>query len=175
MSVPVLRTAKRADAPALADLARRCFTATYRSTHDADRIRVHCASVLGDAEVSRWFDGDATRIMLAHVDAELLGFVQWQAATAPVTARHAIELKRLYVDAAAQGGGLGQRLFDVVRDAAIDCGADLLWLCVYAGNLRARRFYARQGMVAIGQMPYTFVDQVEDDLALGLRLPPAPP
>ena len=74
MSVPVLRTAKRADAPALADLARRCFTATYRSTHDADRIRVHCASVLGDAEVSRWFDGDATRIMLAHVDAELLGF-----------------------------------------------------------------------------------------------------
>ena len=89
-------------------------------------------------------------------------------AAAPVPARHAIELKRLYVDTAAQGSGLGQRLFDAVRADAKRVGADLLWLCVYAGNERARRFYVRQGMTAIGRVPYRFVDQVEDDLALGL-------
>lgn len=168
MSAAVLRAATRADALALAELARRSFAATYAPTHDAARIRIHCDSVLGDAEVGRWFEAGAAQIVLAESGAELLGFVQWQAATAPVPARHAIELKRLYVDTAAQGSGLGQRLFDAVRADARRVGADLLWLCVYAGNERARRFYARQGMTAIGRVPYRFVDQVEDDLALGL-------
>ncbi|HQW80498.1 MAG: GNAT family N-acetyltransferase [Rhodanobacteraceae bacterium] len=168
MSLPVLRAAIRSDALALAELARRCFAATYTPTHDAARIRIHCQTVLSDAAVSHWFGDDAAYILVAQRGAELLGFVQWQTATAPVAARHPIELKRLYVDAAVHGSGLGQRLFDAVRTDAARVGADLLWLCVYAGNDRARRFYARQGMAAIGQVPFCFVDQIENDIALGL-------
>lgn len=175
MSDAVLRTASRADAPALADLARRSFAATYAPTHDAERIRIHCETVLSDPAVAAWFEAPEARIAVAAGTSGLLGYVQWQPADAPIPAWRPVELKRLYVDPAALGGGLGQRLFDHVRDDARAQGADLLWLCVYAGNARARRFYARQGLVEIGRVPYRFVDQVEDDLALGLRFTPAPP
>jgi GNAT superfamily N-acetyltransferase len=175
MSDAVLRAATRADAPALADLARRSFAATYVPTHDAGRIRIHCETVLSDPAVAAWFDVPDARIAVAVGQSALLGYVQWQPADAPIPAWRPVELKRLYVDPAALGGGLGQRLFDHVRDDARAQGADLLWLCVYAGNARARRFYARQGLVEIGRVPYRFVDQVEDDLALGLRFTPAPP
>lgn len=175
MSDLVLRPATASDVPALADLARRSFAATYAPTHDAARIRIHCDTVLSDTAVSDWIDDRTSPIAVATRGDVLVGYVQWRRAAAPVTARHPVELKRLYVDTNALGGGVGQQLFDHVRTDALQTGADLLWLCVYAGNDRARRFYARQGMVAIGQVPYRFVDQVEDDLALGLHFTPAPP
>ena len=175
MTAATLRAATRADAPALADLARHCFAATYAPTHEATRIGIHCDTVLADAAVATWFDDATSALTVATRGDTLLGFVQWGPGVAPVPARQPVELKRLYVRPDAIGGGLGQRLFDQVRDDARTRGADLLWLCVYAGNMRAQRFYARQGMVPIGRVPYRFVDQVEDDLALGLRFTPAPP
>ena len=175
MTEIVLRMATRADVPALADLARRSFAATYAPTHDAERIRIHCGSVLSDAAVATWFDDPETRISVATRGHDVLGYVQWHPAPAPIPARHPVELKRLYVAPETIGAGLGQRLFETVRREAQAGGADLLWLCVYAGNDRARGFYAKQGLVAIGHVPYTFVDQVEDDLALGLHFTPAPP
>lgn len=175
MTEVVLRAATHADARALADLARRSFAATYAATHDAGRIRNHCDTVLSDAAVSEWFDAAPARILLAERDGVLLGYAQWQLGEAPIAARHPIELKRLYADPDSIGAGIGRRLFDAVRADALAQAADLLWLCVYAGNDRARRFYARQGLIEIGRVPYRFVDQVEDDLALGLHFTPASP
>ena len=175
MSGASLRPATPADAAALADLARRSFAATYAPTHDDARIRIHCDTVLSDTAVSQWIDDRGSRVVVAARGDGLLGDGHWHRAPAPMAARHPVELKRLYVDARAIGGGIGQALFDHVRAEALESGADLLWLCVYAGNTRARNFYARQGMAAIGRVPYRFVDQVEDDLALGLHFTPAPP
>jgi GNAT superfamily N-acetyltransferase len=170
-----LRPAAGTDTAALADLARRSFASTYAATHDPVRIRAHCDTALSDAAVSAWIADRDTPVVVAVHDGVLLGYAQWHCAAAPVPALHPVELKRLYVDVRAMGAGVGQALFDDVRMAAQRAGADLLWLSVYAGNERARNFYARQGMTAIGRVPYRFVDQVDDDLALGRHLTPAPP
>jgi ribosomal protein S18 acetylase RimI-like enzyme len=175
MTNVVLRAAAHADVPVLADFARRSFAATYAATHDGERIRTHCDTVLSEAAVMTWLDAPDARIVVAEAASGLLGFVQWLPAEAPVPARLSIELKRLYVDPAAHGTGIARSLFDSARNDARMRGADLLWLCVYDGNHRALRFYARQGLVEIGRVPYRFVDQVEDDLALGLRFTPARP
>lgn len=175
MTAVVLRNAQAADAPALAALARSSFAATYAPSHDAERIRIHCERVLGDDAVLAWCKDPEQHILVAEVDGRMLGFAQWHFAAAPQPARQPLEVKRFYLSADAHGSGLAQRLFDAVRNAAFAAGADLIWLCVYAGNARARRFYEKQGMQPIGWVPYTFVDQVDDDLALGLRLGANPP
>ncbi|MBI2396489.1 MAG: GNAT family N-acetyltransferase [Xanthomonadales bacterium] len=170
-----LRGPRPDDAAALAAFARASFAATYAPSHDAGRIARHCDTVLSDDAVRGWLADPTQSLLLALRADELLGFVQWHRAAAPVAAREAVEVKRLYVAANAHGSGLGRRLLDAVAERAREGGADLLWLCVYAGNARALRFYARYGFAQIGQVPYTFVDQTEDDLALGLRLAAASP
>ncbi len=170
-----LRHARPADASALAAFARASFAETYTPSHDAARIQTHCQSVLADAAVHAWLTDPERPLLLAEDAGKLVGFVQWQRAPAPVPTRHAVEVKRLYVATRAHGRGLGRRLLDDARAAAVADHADLLWLCVYAGNARALRFYASYGFAEIGRVPYTFVDQTEDDLALGLRLANAPP
>ena len=86
MSDVILRAASRADAPALADLARRSFAATYAPTHDAERIRIHCETVLSDPAVAAWFEAPEARIAVAAGTSGLLGYVQWQPADAPIPA-----------------------------------------------------------------------------------------
>ena len=174
MTAVVLRDAGLPDVAALAALAGDSFAATYRRTHDPNRIRIHCEHVLGVDAVRGWLEDPGQRVLLAVNGSELLAFAQWHVAAAPQPAQRAIEIKRFYVAASAHGSGLARRLFDAVRSAAVEAGADLLWLCVYPGNDRALRFYARQGLTPIGHVPYTFVDQTEDDLALGLRLASPP-
>jgi diamine N-acetyltransferase len=171
MTAPLLRAAQPADVPGLARFARDSFAATYGPDFDAGRIAIHCANVLGDERVRAFVEDPAQRVLLACRGERVVAFAQWGPAEAPVAARQPAELKRFYVDTGEHGSGLAQRLFAAVREDAQTGGADLLWCCVYAGNARARRFYERQGMALIGQVPYVFVDQVTDDLALGLRLP----
>ena len=168
-----LRPATLADAGPLAQFARSSFAATYGATHDAGRIRIHCDTVLSDACFAEALGAAGHEFMLAWRDADVIGFTQLLPSAAPVSAARPIELKRFYVDPSAHGQGLAQRLFDAALVRAHALQGDLLWLCVYPGNERAQRFYARQGLQPIGRVPYHFVDLTEEDLALGLRLPRA--
>lgn len=168
------RAATEADTAALAEFARTSFSGTYLPSHDADRVRTHCATVLADDRIARAIATES--FVLATHSGQIVAFAQWHPAPLPagtdhiLTAFHPIELRRFYVDASAKGLGLAQQLFAQVSALAVAAGGDLLWLGVYPGNDRARRFYARCGFVEVGVVPYTFVDQTENDLALALRL-----
>lgn len=168
------RTAKPTDTAKLAEFARISFANTYSPSHDADHVRIHCATVLADDRVGAAIETES--FVLATRAGEILGFAQWRPAPLPAgtdldpMASHPIELRRFYVDTAAKGLGLAQQLFARVLAGATAVGADMLWLGVYPGNDRARRFYARCGFTEVGVVPYTFVDRTESDLALALRL-----
>ncbi len=166
------RAATEADTAALAGFARTSFSGTYLPSHDADRVRTHCATVLADDRIGRAIAAES--FLLATHGGQILAFAQWHPAPLPVSANvsasHPVELRRFYVDAAAKGLGLAQQLFARVLAHLVSAASDVVWLGVYPGNDRARRFYARCGFIEVGVVPYTFVDQTENDLALALRL-----
>jgi len=171
------RPAAAADTARLAEFARASFAETYSPSHDADRVRAHCATVLADDRIDRAIASES--FLLATLAGRIVGFAQWHPARLPaltdrdLVALHPIELRRFYVEAAAKGRGLAQQLFTQVLTRAVTAGGDVLWLGVYPGNDRARRFYARCGFIEVGVVPYTFVDLTENDLALALPLTPA--
>ncbi len=60
------------------------------------------------------------------------------------------EIRNLFVDPGAEGGGLGSALLAAATDALAAQGCVELVLWVLEGNLRARRLYERRGWVADG-------------------------
>jgi GNAT superfamily N-acetyltransferase len=60
------------------------------------------------------------------------------------------EVRSLYVDPSAQGGGLGGALLDAATAELLAQGSPELVLWVVEGNERARAFYARRGWAADG-------------------------
>jgi diamine N-acetyltransferase len=160
MSVPGsgthLRPAVAADALCLGVLSMQVFLETYapngiRPDLAREVLQQHSTEAFA-AALAR----DDQRLIVAERDGHLLGFAHWRpgAGQAGVPAGRPAELFRLYVLQRFTGTGLGTRLLRAAEAAAAEEGADTLWLTAWAGNERARAFYARRGYADVGTTAY---------------------
>jgi ribosomal protein S18 acetylase RimI-like enzyme len=88
-----------------------------------------------------------------------------------VPGQRPVELQRIYVLRAAQGGGRGAALMAEAVAMARAWGADTLWLGVWENNHKALAFYARTGFREVGEHLFRIGDQVDRDLILAMDLP----
>src|SRR5262245_61244391 len=64
------------------------------------------------------------------------------------------EVEQVYVHSSFRGSGVATALLDEAERRVADHGYDRAWLAVAGGNVRARRFYERQGWVDGGTFDY---------------------
>jgi GNAT superfamily N-acetyltransferase len=162
----LIRRGASGDAEALADLAARTFLEAYREeTAEADLlayIEAHHGVVREAADLA----DPVVAIGLAEADGRLVGYVDVRGDEPPpleLGGRRPILLHRLYVDASAQGLGIGKSLFDWYVAEARRLGGDVLWLTVWERNRRAIAIYERWGFVDVGSVAFHVgVDEQRD-------------
>lgn len=99
---------------------------------------------------------------LAEQGGEAAGFAKLGPRALPVeTARPSLELRQLYVLRAWQGRGIAQALMEWTLAEARRRGAEELYLSVWAGNARAKRFYRGYGFSYVA--PYAFMVGAQAD------------
>jgi ribosomal protein S18 acetylase RimI-like enzyme len=137
MSAVEIRTPGPADAERLARCQLDCWGEAYAVLADPVRLAALLADV--DARVRRWHEilAGPARVRLAEDDGEAVGF-------ATVVPGDPAYLAALYVRRSHWSTGLGQRLLDEAL------GDEAARLEVFRDNVRARRFYARNGFVPDG-------------------------
>ena len=69
-------------------------------------------------------------------------------------------LKRLYLDAAARGHGVGQRLYDYAESFARTSGYAKIWLDSSRRFTQARKLYERNGFTLIEALENDWEDNV---------------
>jgi len=178
-SVLAYRPAVPADAAALAAFARDSFVDTFGALYPAADLKAFLAETYSEAiQRTEILDPD-TEHLLAWRGAALCGFVKLGPDRTGHTlpGRPALELHRLYVAKAEQGGGAARALMNWAIARAQARGAQDVTLSVFSENHRARRFYARYGFEDVA--PWVFrVGSIEDrDIVCRLaldRLPAGP-
>ena len=111
-------------------------------------------------------------LWIAEADGRAVGYVQ----AGPCGLPHADvrpgdgEIKRLYLRAEAQNGGVGRALMDAAMAWLLRDGPRTLWLSVWSENLGAQRFYARYGFGFAGE--YAFIVGAQRDREFMYRRPP---
>jgi GNAT superfamily N-acetyltransferase len=122
----IVRTATPEDAEAMARVHGASYETAYGLTDDFDRrLGIYREHVFSNAEV---------RPLLAEEDGRVVG----------IATVGAEELYAIYVHPDRWGGGVGQALLDRAHVALAET-CDEARLTVLAANLRARRFYERNG------------------------------
>jgi len=130
---------------------------TLRATTVADLDFV--AAVEADDDTQRWLaetsrawhraamrDSDQEHLLVVH-RGRPVGF----AVLVGLTDRNRnIELRRIAIDAARRGRGLGRLALRAVVARALDAGAHRVWLDVKEANRRAQSLYASEGFVREG-------------------------
>lgn len=161
----LIRPAVAADAATLAEFAERVFDEVFGPPNDPGDM----ASYLNGA-----FSPDIQRaeitardsvVLLAERGDTLVGYLHIAPSSTPacVTGTPALELKRLYVEPALHGRGIGKKLFDAGLERARHAGARTLWLGVWENNTKAQAFYAREGFSRVGEHPFVLGSDTQTD------------
>ncbi|MET0311112.1 MAG: GNAT family N-acetyltransferase [Burkholderiaceae bacterium] len=167
------RAAQRADAEALRVLAIHVFLDTYAADGITSRIGREADTTFAIDKVRTWLTTPGHRVIVAEIHAGLTGFAHVVRGAHPERPDAGeVELNRLYVRKNFIGQGVGRRLLQEAEAVAAREGARALWLTAWAGNAKARAFYARQGYEDIGRAVYVFEDQEFENRLLTRRLGP---
>jgi ribosomal protein S18 acetylase RimI-like enzyme len=162
-----LREATPGDAATLAAFMERNFRLAYGHCSTPANIDAAVHEHYGLAAQQRQLADPSRWHLLAEGDGgELLGHAQVhfdERAPAAVVPLPAAEVTRFYVDAAAHGRGVAQRMLAEVERHARERGIASLWLSVWKDQPQAVRFYEKSGFVAAGDLVFVVGDDPKDD------------
>ena len=77
-----------------------------------------------------------------------------------------LEIERIYVKKAHQGKKVGQVLFERALETARLQNKTYLWLGVWEENLKAIRFYEKNGFVAFDKHIFKFGEDEQTDIMM---------
>ena len=170
----VIRRATAADAAALAELGAATFVETFGHLYTAGDLHAFLAESHSEAAYAATLANPACALWIAEADGRAIGYAQ----AGPCGLPHPDatpadgELKRLYLRADAQGGGVGNALLHEALAWLERDGPRTLWISVWSENFGAQRFYARHGFVFAGE--YAFIVGAQRDREFMYRRPAAP-
>jgi ribosomal protein S18 acetylase RimI-like enzyme len=153
---PAIRRAVAADAPAVAAIGAATFAETFAHLYPPEDLQhflstAHCLEA-ATADLS----DPAKAIWVVEADGRTIGY----ALAGPCDLPHPDvtpacgELKRIYVEKASQGGGLGVRLMEETLAWLERDGPRRLWIGVWSQNLGAQKLYQRYGFEKIGEYEF---------------------
>jgi diamine N-acetyltransferase len=168
--VIVIRQATAADAAELSRVASAAFPLACPPHTTAEAI----AEFIADHFHETHFDGylaDPSRLLLvAELDGTMTGYAMLVFAEptdtdvlAVISHYPTVELSKFYLLETAHGTGLAAELMGAAVAAGRARGALGMWLGVNQENVRANRFYEKNGFAQVGVKHFLVGDRLEDD------------
>ncbi len=151
------RRATLADAPQLADIARRTFFDTFTGTCTEADMASFLEAYYNLDQVKAELSNEQDMYFLAESGGQLVGYLRFMEdyTSLPMMKQwKALELKRIYVDKPFHGKGVAPVLIDLVFNYAAEHQYEVLWLGVWEHNKKAQRFYEKYGFVNSGHTHY---------------------
>lgn len=169
-----IRQAGAADVPALAQVAQRTFPLACPPATPAADIQQHISNELNERAFLAHLGSPVTEFHIAVAsDGQIIGYLMLvaTAAGAPnLPGTQPLEVRRIYVDEAWQGRGVGAALMDLAVARARSQQFDCLWLGTNQENHNAVAFYRRLGYGHVGTRTFQVGCSVECDFVLARSL-----
>ena len=155
------------DAAMLAELGARLFAEAYAPTHPEPELSRYLARSFSVESVREALNDESVTMFVAEdFRARPIGYAflrRTNELPQGINSSNSFEVVRFYVEAAAQGRGVGAALMEECFEESRRRRADTVWLQVWKQAPWAVGFYERMGFTAVGSAPFYFGDQIGDD------------
>jgi ribosomal protein S18 acetylase RimI-like enzyme len=170
MNSMTIRQATILDLAALQAIGRKTFAETFSEGNTEADMAAYLEEGFSEEKLSAEIQLPNSLFYFAENGDELLGYLKVNFGDAQTENQDpkALEIERIYVLQQFQGMSVGQKLFDHAYSMALARNAPYLWLGVWEKNLRAIRFYQKQGFVAFDQHIFQLGDDAQRDLLMKL-------
>lgn len=154
-------------------LGRTTFSETYGSHNDQKNFQKYLEDSFSVESTQQQLEDTGNFFLLAQLEQKTIGYAKLRENNKPFHDKtiNAVELERIYVLKDYQGEGVGQNLLDKCLAFAQLRKYPVMWLGVWEKNLKAVKFYQRQGFVVFGSHKFQLGDEEQNDLLMKKDLP----
>jgi diamine N-acetyltransferase len=148
-----IRRVKIDDAAILAMLSKKTFFDTFTGTCTPKDMDDFLEEYFNEAQVAKELSNENDFYFFADVDGVPAGYIRFMEDYSNFDMMKkwkALELKRIYVLKEFFGKGVADKLLDFVQGFCTTKHYEVLWLGVWENNVRARRFYEKNGFINSG-------------------------
>ncbi len=157
----------------LKELAKMTFVASFGKYNTKEDMDAYVAEKFTTAQVRNEWKHPHSRFHFACLDKRPIGYLKINTRDAqtdrPLTS-HTMEIERIYVMPHYQNRKIGQYLFNYSIALAHNEGFQTVWLGVWDQNIRAIRFYERNGFEQFGTHEFYLGSDKQNDILMKLDL-----
>jgi GNAT superfamily N-acetyltransferase len=153
-----IKRATPEDAQLISDLSTGTFIETYRGSCTDDDVTEFLNKYFNEKSIGRELNNRNDFYYIVFADGAPAGYMRLMEDYTGYPLREkykALQLKRIYLLKEYHSQKIGSALMSFALQLAADNAYDLVWLGVWEGNPKAKRFYERWGFTDINQ-PYSF-------------------
>jgi ribosomal protein S18 acetylase RimI-like enzyme len=156
------------DAETLKDLATKAFCETFAPLNTPENMDAYLQEAYNLPKLRRELEDGNQEFYFSYADGVLAGYLKVNEAPsqAEFNDPKALEIERIYVLKSFYGTGVGQFLMDAALEMARTRGKEYTFLGVWEYNLRARRFYEKNGFYRFGAHTFVMGDDPQTDFLL---------
>jgi ribosomal protein S18 acetylase RimI-like enzyme len=173
MLTPVLlKKAAPNDVEQLQKISRQTFYETFAAANAAENMEKYLHNEFSLEKLTRELNNKNTEFYFAEDENKLIGYLKLNTRQAQTEqhSENALEIERIYVIKEFHGKNIGQLLYEKAIVKAKQIQADYIWLGVWEENLRAIKFYQKNGFIEFDKHIFKLGDDEQTDILMRLDL-----
>lgn len=153
---------------ALRSISINTFVEAFKVDNTEQNMQQYLSEGLSDAKLCEELMNEHSAFYFAFQDDEIVGYLKINLADAQSDIRDAesMEIERIYVLQSHHGKYVGQALLDFALNYANEKKLHYVWLGVWERNLRAIRFYEKNGFEVFGNHAFKLGDDEQTDVLM---------
>jgi ribosomal protein S18 acetylase RimI-like enzyme len=157
-----------ADLSKLQRIAQDTFSETFAAVNTAENMKTYLDNSFSTIRLMEELTNEESRFYFAVQDGAVIGYLKINRGQAQTELKdsQALEIERIYVLKAWHGKNIGQLLYEKAMEIAAELGVKYVWLGVWEKNIRAIRFYSKNGFIPFDKHLFKLGDDEQTDLMM---------
>ena len=146
----------RASLDDLVEISRKTFIDAFKKDNDPEDFKNYIDRAFDNANLLNQLTDKDSFFYFVYADELLAGYFKLNRdkAQTDINLPESMELERIYVLEQFQNLRIGQWMLNEACKIALDMQKEFVWLGVWEKNIKAIRFYKKNGFSKFGKHPY---------------------
>ena len=168
MSTIKISVATKPDFQTLQKIAKETFYEAYAASNSSELLENYMKESFSEEKLITELENPHSLFYLAWDKQLPIGYLKLNRGDAQtdLQERDSLEIERIYVKAEYHGKKVGQMLCDKAVEVAIENNKKSIWLGVWEENLKAIRFYEKNGFLSFGKHFFQMGNEEQTDMMM---------
>lgn len=156
----------------LQKIGKQTFSETFAADNNAENMNDYLKTQFSKEKIRTELADKNSEFYFAVIEDKVIGYLKINSGPSQTEIKddNAVEIERIYVLKEYHGQKVGQLLYNKAIKISKQKKADYVWLGVWEKNLRAIRFYKKNGFTQFDQHVFKLGNEEQTDIMMKLNL-----